>query len=69
MPKEVQKYVEVQIYKVIETQDNKKNSINSAVNFHENFQIIESKNGIIIKNIKNNKKVEISISSIQNLFK
>ena len=28
-----------QIYKIIETQDNKKNSINSAINFHENFQI------------------------------
>ena len=58
-----------QIYKIIETQDNKKNSINSAVNVHEHFQIIESKNGIIIKNIKNNKKVEISISNIQRLFK
>jgi len=58
-----------QIYKIIETQDNKKNPFNSVVNFHEHFQMIESKNGIIIKNIKNNKKVEISISSIQNLFK
>ena len=58
-----------QIYKIIETQDNKKNSFNSAVNFHEHFQMSETKNGIVIKNIKNNKKVEISISSIQNLFK
>ena len=58
-----------QIYAFTKEEKNKNNLNNSAFNFHKNFQLTESKNGIIIKNNKNNKKVEISISNIKNLFK
>lgn len=58
-----------QIYEFDKDKKNKNNLIKSVFNFHKNFQLTESKNGIIIKNNKNNKKVEISISNIKNLFK
>ena len=58
-----------QIYEFAREEKNKNNLINSAFNFHKKFQLTESKNGIIIKNNKNNKKIEISISNIKNLFK
>ena len=58
-----------QIYEFSREEKNKNNLINSAFNFHKKFQLTESKNGIIIKNNKNNKKIEISISNIKNLFK
>ena len=58
-----------QIYEFDRDKKNRNNLIKSVFNFHKNFQLTESKNGIIIKNNKNNKKVEISISNIKNLFK
>jgi len=58
-----------QIYEFDVYKKNKNNLIKSVFNFHKNIQLIESKNGIIIKNNRNNKKVEISISNIKNLFK
>ena len=58
-----------QIYEFDRDKKNRNNLIKSVFNFHKNFELTESKNGIIIKNNKNNKKVEISISNIKNLFK
>ena len=58
-----------QIYEFDRDKKNRNNLIKSAFNFHKNFQLTESKKGIIIKNNKNNKKIEISISNIKNLFK
>tara|TARA_B100001123_G_scaffold82428_1_gene93964 strand:- start:127 stop:1068 length:942 start_codon:yes stop_codon:yes gene_type:complete len=40
-----------------------------SIRLHDNYEIKQSKNGLIIKDRKNNKKIEISLSSIKSYFK
>ena len=58
-----------EIYNKKASQNKKINLSKISIRLHDNYEIKQSKNGLIIKDRRKNKKIEISLSSIKSYFK
>ncbi len=58
-----------EIYNKKTPQNKEINLSKISIRLHDNYEIKQSKNGLIIKDRKKNKKIEISLSSIKSYFK